>query len=209
MTTAFSSLTNNPEVAIPDFAAANDTHDLFLDPYDELLWMALLVCGDPVHAERAVVEIGKASDNGNRVLRDWFFQSAAHATARVAAEEVRSAIFKSALTYSTLSYSDEYIDPLTDVQLDVLYSVPVERVIHELDPFARGVLVLRGIMEVSISDCARLLEVSRDHVIAAYCRMLGWLRFQERGNEQFGSDASWNSEVCSAEQDYEIQLSTQ
>jgi len=209
MTTSSISLTDDLEVTIPEFAAEGDGHDLFLDPYDELLWMALLICGDAVKAQRAVVSIGKASETANRVLRDWLFQSAANATARVAVEEVRGAIFKSALTYSTPPYSDEYIDPLSDVQIDVLYSVPVERVIHELDPFARCVLVLHGVLELSISDCARLLKISRDHVIAAYCRMLGWLRFQQRSNVEFGSDASWDSELCHAEQDYERQLSTQ
>jgi len=209
MTTPLSSLTDDLEVAIPNLAAEDEAHELFLDPYDELLWMALLICGDAVRSQRAVVEIGKAFGNENRILRDWFFQSAANATVTVAAAEVRSAIFKSALTYLTPSYSDEYIDPLTDVQIDVLYSIPVERVIHELDPFARCVLVMRGIMELSISDCARLLEVTRDHVIAAYSHVLGWLKFQQRGNDQCGSDINWDSEICSAEQDYETQLFTQ
>jgi DNA-directed RNA polymerase specialized sigma24 family protein len=207
MTTSFSSLADDLEVAIPQFAAESDEHDLFHDPYDELLWMALLICGDPAKAQQAVMEVSKPAEAANHVIRDWTFHSAARATTRVAVEEIRSAAFKSALTYHTPSYSDEYIDPLTDVQLDVLYSVPVEHVIQELDPFARCVLVLRGILELSISDCARLLEMSRDHVIAAYCRMLGWLRFQQRSS--VGGDISWDSELCSAEQDYERQISTQ
>jgi hypothetical protein len=51
-----------------------------------------------------------------------------------------------------------------------------QRVIAELDPLCRAVLVLRVAIRSSVQDCVIRLNVSRAVVLAADCRAMTWLR---------------------------------
>jgi hypothetical protein len=142
---------------------------------DELYWIAYLITGDPVLARKCLIDASGLSSLGSGVLHDWVSRWAAKATARVAVESVREVLVLSSQEYATRSCEHPSHELLPETRVEFIRQLDPHRVISDLDPFPRAILVLRGTQEFSISECALLLEVPRKSVVAAYCHALRWI----------------------------------
>jgi hypothetical protein len=189
-----SDCSTNGKTKLPELAADSEKQNVFIDQYEDLYWIARLICGNPERAHIAVVDAGKISDTANPVFRDWLQKWARAATARAAIEGNLGTVLNAALAYSAPTGKPESLDPLSEVEFEFLHVLEMERVVERLDPFARSVLVLHGVLQQSISDCARLIGVPRDRVIAAYHRAYIWVKHQQRyGRELEGATANAGS----------------
>jgi DNA-directed RNA polymerase specialized sigma24 family protein len=155
-------------------ASSHEIRSAFAEQRDYLYWIALLISGDDVLAEQAVVNASDRSANYSSVFRDWLIGWAKYATVRAALREVRDLISTSA-SYFADSFSDHCDDDvLSDDQIGSLRDIDPREIVAALDPLARSALVLRGIQHTSIADCALLLDVPRRIVATAYCQALRW-----------------------------------
>jgi DNA-directed RNA polymerase specialized sigma24 family protein len=155
-------------------ASSHEIQAAFAEQRDYLYWIALLITGDDVLAEQAVVNASALSANYSSVFRDWLIGWAKYATVRAAVREVRDLISTSA-SYFADSFSEHCDDDvLSDDQIGSLWHIDPREIIAALDPLARSALVLRGIQHTSIADCALLLDVPRRIVATAYCQALRW-----------------------------------
>lgn len=156
---------------------------------ENLYWIAFVITGDSLQAERSIIDASGLQKTNSGVFRDWLTRWAHSATARVAARGMRAAIDASAQTYSdkVCGHSDHEL--LSADQVAFIRELDPKQIIVNLDPLARSILVLRGIQRASISDCALLLDVPRRSVIGAYCHTLNWLQ-SNRGSEPATSATS-------------------
>ena len=155
-------------------ASSHEIESAFADQRDYLYWIALLITGDGALADLAVVNASALSANYSSVFRDWLIGWATYATVRAAVREVRDLISTSA-SYLADSFTEHCDDNvLSDDHIASLRHMDPREIIAALDPLARSALVLRGIQQASIADCALLLDLSRSIVTAAYCQALRW-----------------------------------
>jgi len=155
-------------------ASSHEIQLAFDEQREYLYWIALLITGDHVLADLAVVNASALSSNYSSVFREWLNGWAKYATVRAAVREVRDLISASA-TYFVESPSEHAEDDvLSDDQIISLRHIDPREIIAALDPLARCALVLRGIQHASLADCALLLDVSPGIVAAAYSRALRW-----------------------------------
>jgi DNA-directed RNA polymerase specialized sigma24 family protein len=160
-------------------ASSHEIQSAFADRRDYLYWIALLITGDGVLADLAVVNASALSANYSSVFRDWLIGWATYATVRAAVREVRDLISTSASYFADSLTEPCDDDVLSDDQIASLRHMDPREIVAALDPLARSALVLRGIQHASIADCALLLDLSRSIVTAAYCQALRWN--EERG----------------------------
>ncbi len=162
-------------------ASASDITSCFHNEKGTLFRLAFLITGDEAQAETSVINAYELTLQGKAPFRDWLFEWAKSAT-------VRSAIW--ARLDHIREWEREYRDSqwvhhepfqpqtFTEQQpsAESLLRLDPDLVIAELDPFARAILVLRGILNASVRDCAVQLNVSRGAVLAAQCRITNWLQ---------------------------------
>ena len=141
-----------------------------------LYWAALMITGDANSAELSIVNAGGLAETDNFEFRDWLVRWGRSATARVAVSAVRSSIQETAAQYTGCTCLHGAHVLLAPDQIQNLYDLDPCEVIPRLDILARSVLVLYGCDRASISECALLLNVPRQLVLAAYCRALQWYR---------------------------------
>jgi DNA-directed RNA polymerase specialized sigma24 family protein len=155
-------------------ASSHEIQSAFAEHRDYLNWIALLITGDQVLADRAVINASGLSASYSSVFRDWLVGWTNSATVRTAVREVRNLISASASRYvdSSCEHSDK--DVLSDDQIASLRHVDTRNIVAALDPLARSAFVLRGILHFSIADCALLLDMPRPIVAAAYCLAVRW-----------------------------------
>jgi len=155
-------------------ASSDEIRSAFVEQGDYLNWIALIITGDHALADRAVINASDLSASYSSVFRDWLMGWTNTATVRAAVREVRDLISASASRYidSSCEHSDN--DVLSDDQIALLRHVDTRDIVAALDPLARSALVLRGIQNFSITDCALLLDMPRRIVAAAYCRAVRW-----------------------------------
>jgi hypothetical protein len=170
------------------FASSHEIQSAFVEQRDYLNWIALIITGNHALADQAVVNASDLSAGYSSVFRDWLIQWTNIATVRAAVREVRDLISASASRYtgSRCEHSDN--DVLSDDQIASLRRVDTREIVAALDPLARCGLVLRGIQHFPITDCARLLDVPRRIVAAAYCQALRW------NNERAGARGAPNED---------------
>jgi len=155
-------------------ASSHEIQSAFVDQRDHLHWIALLITGDQVLADQAVINASDLSATNSSVFRDWLIRWTNAATVRAAVREVRDLISASASRYIDSPCEPPDNDLLSNEQLDSLRHVDTRDIVAALDPLARSALVLRGIQHASIGDCALLLDVPRRIVVAAYHQALRW-----------------------------------
>ncbi len=180
-------------------ASASQVRAVFDQEHRNLYWIALVITGDPLLAEKSIVDARELNRSSNGVFCDWLTQWAYSATARTATGTVRALIRASAETYSgwTCEHSDHA--PLSGDQVATLQQLDPRKIIAGLDPLARSVLVLRGVQHASISDCSLLLDVSRRSVTGAYCHGFNWLR--EHTQLKDGSDKTFVAKALVSNED--------
>ena len=139
-----------------------------------------MITGDQATAEQAVVHACEMTLQGNSPFRDWLFEWA------------KAAAIASAISHGTeairiceAAYKDRrcpHVEHLSQgdaeeraASLDLILGTDVQKLIAELDPLCRAVLVLRVAIRSSIQDCALRLNVSRAAVLGANCHAMTWL----------------------------------
>jgi hypothetical protein len=156
------------------FASSHEIQSAFAEQRDYLNWIALLITGDQVLADRAVINASGLSASHSSVFRDWLAGWTKSATARAAVREVRDLISASASCYTNSSCENADCDVFSNGQIASLRHVDPRDIIASLDPLARSAMVLRGIQHSSIADCALLLDMAPRTVAAAYCQAIRW-----------------------------------
>ena len=142
--------------------------------------LGFLITGDQTTADQAVDQACETTLQGNSPFRDWLFEWAKAAT-------IASAISNrtEAIRICEVAYKDQrctHVEHLSQgeaeeraASLDLILAADAHKLIAELDPLCRAVLVLRVANRSSIQDCALRLNVSRAAVLGANCRVLTWL----------------------------------
>jgi DNA-directed RNA polymerase specialized sigma24 family protein len=169
-------------------ASSHEIQSAFVDQRNHLNWIALLITGDQVLADQAVINASDLSASNSSVFRDWLIRWTNAATVRAAVREVRDLISASASHYIDSSCEPPDDDLLSNEQLDSLRHVDTRDIVAALDPLARSALVLRGIQHLSIAECALLLDMPRQIIAAAYCQALRW------NNKRAGAQGALNED---------------
>jgi DNA-directed RNA polymerase specialized sigma24 family protein len=165
---------NKQERPQDSLASSHAIQSAFADQRDYLNWIALLITGDQVLADQAVINASGLSASYSSVFRDWLAGWTKSATVRAAVREVRDLISASASCYTDSSCENADCDVFSNGQIASLRHVDPRDIIASLDPLARSALVLRGIQHSSIADCALLLDMPPRIVAAAYCQAIRW-----------------------------------
>ena len=141
--------------------------------------LAFLVTGDLALADQSVAKARESTLKGNAPFRDWLLEWAKSLTVNSAiastAEGIRAcdAIYRVRhCTHIELLWLGD--DDRTASLNQVLQADP-QRLIAELDPLCRAILVLRVAIRSSIQDCVLRLNVSRTAVLAGHCQAITWL----------------------------------
>jgi DNA-directed RNA polymerase specialized sigma24 family protein len=155
-------------------ASSHEIHSAFVEQHDYLNWIALLITGDQVLADQAVINASGLSASHSSAFRDWLAEWTKSATARAAVREVRDLISASASCYTNSTCENADGNVFSNGQIASLRHIDPRDIIAALDPLARSALVLRGIQQSSIAECALLLNMPSRIVAAAYCHALHW-----------------------------------
>jgi len=160
-------------------ASASDIRSCFHNEKETLFRLAFLITGDEAQAEASVINGYELTLQGKTPFRDWLFEWAKSVTVRSAIRTRLDEIRRCESGYKDSYYEDpEYLSQQADQQpmAESIWRLDPSLVVSELDPFARSVLVLQGALHASVRDCAVQLNVFRESVVAAQCRIRNWLQ---------------------------------
>ena len=142
--------------------------------------LAFLITGDQATADQAVVQACEITLQGNSPFRDWLLEWAKAVTIASAISHGTEAIRICEATYRDRRCP--HIEHLSQrdaeeraASLDLILGADTQKLLAELDPLCRAVLVLRVAIRSSIQDCALRLNVSRAAVLSANCHAMTWL----------------------------------
>jgi len=163
-----------------EYASSADILACFHDQRSVLGRLAFLITGDHATADQAVVSTREMTLQGNSPFRDWLFEWAKAATIASAISHGTEAIRVCESTYKDRRCPHLEHFSRTDAEehaasIDLILTADADRLIAELDPLCRAVLVLRVAIRSSIQDCALRLNVSRAALLGANCRAMTWL----------------------------------
>lgn len=177
-----------------NLASSDEVHAVFEKESEDLHWFARVITGNMEIANKSVVDASGLAPTTTGVFREWLIRWAHSATARVAAEAMRTEISAAALKYSDWSCSHLEHAVLSPEQVAFIRAWDPLTIASNLDALQRSVLVLRGIQDSSVAHCALLLNVPRRCVLAAYCSVLQWVCQQEntKSTGRFVEDGSGN-----------------
>ena len=170
----------------------------FNDERPILSRLALLITGDQPTAEQSVVDACEMTVKGHSPFRDWLLEWAKAATITSAISKCAEAIRHCEAAYkeqrcSHAEHTSQWDPEERAAGLNLILEADARKVIAELDPLSRAVLVLRLGIRSSIQDCVLRLNVARADVLAANCRSMTWLRglqLQSVPAEQSASSAN-------------------
>ena len=163
-----------------NYASPAEVVTCFQDQRNVLGRLAFLITGDRATAEQAVVQACEMTLQGNSPFRDWLFEWAKAATIASAISQGTEAIRICEAAYKERRCPHVEHLPQGDAEeraasLDLILGADAQKLIKELDPLCRAVLVLRVAIRSSIQDCALRLNVSRAAVLGANCHAMTWL----------------------------------
>ncbi len=171
---------STPAVDAHNHASPADIVACFQDQRNVLGRLAFLITGDQATAEQAVVQACETTLQGNSPFRDWLFEWAKAASIASAISHGTEAI-----RICEAAYKDRrcpHVEHLSQgdaeeraASLDLILGTDAQKLIAELDPLCRVVLVLRVAIRSSIQDCALRLNVSHTAVLGANCHAMTWL----------------------------------
>jgi nucleotide-binding universal stress UspA family protein len=142
--------------------------------------LAFLITGEQASADQSVINACEITLHGNPPFRDWLLEWAKVATITSAISRKSDAIRACEATYMDQRCTDlEHLWQVDAEQraasLNVILQNDPQKLIEELDPLCRAILVLRTAIRSSIQDCVLRLNVCRAAVLAANCRTMTWL----------------------------------
>lgn len=156
----------------------------FRDQRDLLDRLAFLITADESTSEQAVSQACDITLQGNSPFRDWLLEWAKVATITAAISRQCKAIRMCEGMYKDRKCPHvEHLCQLDEERraagLAFIIQMDPQKIIAELDPLCRAILVLRFAMRSSIRDCSLRLNVSRSAVIAANCLAISWLDYHQ------------------------------
>ena len=172
--------TSTAAVDARNYASAAEIVACFQVRRNVLGRLAFLITGDQTTADQAIDQACEMTLQGNSPFRDWLFEWAKAATIASAISHGTEAI-----RICEAAYKDRrcpHVEHLSQGDADerassfgLILAADAQKLIAELDPLCRAVLVLRVGIRSSIQDCALRLNVSRAAVLAANCHAMTWL----------------------------------
>ena len=152
----------------------------FRDQRNLLDRLAFLITADEATAKQAVAQARESTLRGNSPFRNWLLEWAKAATISAAISLHGDAIRVCEATYKDrrcphVEYLCELDDERRAASLALILQMDTWKIMAELDPLSRAMLVLRIAIRSSIQDCSLRLNVSRAAVLAANCHAMTWL----------------------------------
>jgi hypothetical protein len=166
-----------------DHASAAEIVACFRNETRLLDRLAFFITADRTTAEQAVAQACETTLQGNSPFRNWLLEWAKAAT-------IARAISLQGLTIGACEamYKERrcpHVDHLCHLDnegraasLALILRMDAQKIIAELDPLCRAILVLRIAVRSSIQDCSLRLNVARAVVLAANCLAMTWLDYQ-------------------------------
>ncbi len=152
----------------------------FQDQRQVLGKLAFLITGDQATAEQAIVAACDVTLRGNSPFHDWLFEWAKSATITSAisrrAAEIR--LLGAGYNPRPCNHAEHLLQGHAEertASLNRILRADGQKLVAELDPLCRAVLVLRVAIRSSIQDCVIRLNLPRAVVIAANCHAMTWL----------------------------------
>jgi len=163
-----------------EHASAAEIVACFRNERNLLHRLSFLITGDQTTAETAVAQACELTLQRNSPFREWLFEWAKVATISAAIPLEGDAIRRCEATYKDRScqhveHACQFDDEQRADSLALILQMDAEKIIAELDPLCRAILVLRIAIRSSIQDCSLRLNVSRAAVLAANCLAMTWL----------------------------------
>jgi len=152
----------------------------FQDQRIVLARLAFLITGDHATADQAVVQACETTLRGNSPFRNWLLEWAKSATIAAAISLPGKATRMYEAMYEDrrcphVEHLCQFDDERRVAGLVLILQMNAQRIIAELDPLCRAILVLRLAVRSSIQDCSLRLNLSRAAVLAANCHAMTWL----------------------------------
>jgi DNA-directed RNA polymerase specialized sigma24 family protein len=145
--------------------------------------LAFFITADRTTAEQAVAQACETTLQGNSPFRNWLLEWAKAATIARAISLQGLAIRACEAMYKERRCP--HVDHLCHLDnegraasLALILRMDAQKMIAELDPLCRAILVLRIAIGSSIQDCSLRLNVSRAVVLASNCLAMTWLDYQ-------------------------------
>ena len=138
-----------------------------------LHWTALMITGNAETAAGCVVDAAGLAETDETAFRGWLMEWAQKATARRAANLMRSHLHAAAAQYAGTICSHRH-QPLSAEESRQLLELDSESLMR-FDIVARAVLALYGCARIPLSECAALLNVKEELAITAYAQAFGQL----------------------------------
>jgi hypothetical protein len=161
-------------------ASAAEIVACFRDQRSLLDKLAFLITADEAIAEKAIAQACDTTLQGNSPFRNWLLEWAKAATIAAAISLQGEAIRRCEPTYK--DQGCPHVEHLSQgnaeeraASLDLILEADTQKLLTELDPLCRAVLVLRIAIRSSVQDCSLRLNVSRAAVLAANCHAMTWL----------------------------------
>ena len=161
-------------------ASAAEIVACFRDQEKLLDRLAFLITADEAIAEQAVAQACEITLRGNSPFRNWLLEWAKAATIAAATSLQGDAIRMCEGMYKDrrcphVEHLSQLDDERRTASLALIVQMDAQKIIAELDPLCRAILVLRIAIRSSIQDCSLRLNVSRSAVLAANCHAMTWL----------------------------------
>ncbi len=164
-----------------NFASASEIVTCFQNEGSHLGKLAFMITGDQATADQSVVNAREITLHGNSPFREWLLEWAKVATVTNAISLRPEAIRVYEALYKVRPCT--HIDHLwqgdaeeRESTLNLIIQADAQKLIAELDPLCRAILVLRVAIRSSIEECVLRLNVSRAAVLGANCRAMTWLQ---------------------------------
>lgn len=164
----------------PDHASAAQIVACFRDQSNLLERLAFLITGAQTTAQQSVSEACEITLEGNSPFSDWLLEWAKAATVSAAILRQGNEIRTWEVMYTDqrcphVEHRCQLDDERRAASLAFILGMDAQKIIAELDPLSRAILVLRTAIRSSIQDCSIRLNVPRAAVVAANCRAMTWL----------------------------------
>jgi hypothetical protein len=174
-------------------ASATEIVACFRDQGHLLDRLAFLITADQTTAERAASQACEITLQGNSPFRNWLFEWAKAATITRAISLVGEAIRACEAMYKDrrcphVEHLCQFEDERRAASLALLVEMDAQKIVAELDPLCRALLLLRVAIRSSIQDCSLRLNVSRTAVLGANCHAMTWLERSQLEPEEDDHD---------------------
>jgi hypothetical protein len=163
-----------------EYASAAEIVVCFREERHLLRRLAFLVTGDQATADLAMAQASEVTLQRNSPFRDWLLEWAKAATIAAATSLQGDAIrvYEAMYKDRRCPHFEHLCQPDAErraASLRLIVQTDAKKIIAELDPLCRAILVLRIAIRSSIQDCSLRLNVSRAAVLAANCYAMTWL----------------------------------